>query len=85
VLPHFDRIERWMPGIVARRTGGLVAGQSLVGIDEETALVSADGGWRVEGLHHVWVVEPDGSRTPFGAGATLALPPTASARRSPAM
>ena len=82
VLPHFDRIERWMPGIVARRAGDLAAGQTLVGIDEETALVSTDGGWRVEGRRQVWVVEPDGSRTSFGAGATLALPPAAPAGRA---
>ncbi|HEV7864337.1 MAG TPA: Type 1 glutamine amidotransferase-like domain-containing protein [Acidimicrobiia bacterium] len=74
VLPHFDQIERWMPGITARRASHLAAGQTLVGIDEETALVSADSGWRVEGRRQVWVVERDGSRTPHAAGATLALP-----------
>jgi len=40
VLPHFDQIERWRPGIVARRASGLGRGRTLVGIDEETALVS---------------------------------------------
>src|SRR5207237_49542 len=49
VLPHFDRIERWRPGIVDDRAARLAAGQTLLGIDEETALVSADDGWRVEG------------------------------------
>jgi cyanophycinase len=75
VLPHFDRIERWRPGIVARRAGDLAAGQTLVGIDEETALVSHDGGWRVEGRRQVWIVEADGTRTGHPAGATLALSP----------
>ena len=79
VLPHFDRIERWRPGIVARRAGTLAAGQTLVGIDEETALVSGEDGWRVEGRRRVWVVEPDGSRTPYAAGSTLALPAAAPA------
>ena len=75
VLPHFDRIERWRPGIVTRRAAELTAGQTLVGIDEETALVSTDGGWRVEGRRKVWTVAPDGTRTGHAAGATLTFPP----------
>jgi cyanophycinase-like exopeptidase len=79
VLPHFDEIERWSPGIVARRTGDLAAGQVLLGIDEDTALVGGDGvldgtgSWRVEGRRQVWVVEADGRRTGHPAGATLPL------------
>ena len=75
VLPHFDQIERWRPGIVARRAGGMVDGQTLIGIDEETALVSGDAGWRVEGRRQVWIVAPDGSRTPYAAGTTVPLSP----------
>jgi cyanophycinase len=74
VLPHFDQIERWRPGIVADRAATLAAGRTLVGIDEETALVSGRHGWRVEGRRRVWVVQPDGRRVPHGAGARLALP-----------
>ena len=74
VLPHFDKIERWSRDIVARRASGLAAGQTLIGIDEETALVSGDGGWRVEGRRRVWVVEADGTRTPYAVGAAPALP-----------
>jgi cyanophycinase-like exopeptidase len=74
VLPHFDRIERWAPGIVERRAAGLTSGQVLVGIDEETALVSGDRGWRVEGRRKVWIVDPDGGRTPHATGAVLPLP-----------
>jgi cyanophycinase len=71
VLPHFDRIERWRPGIADRRAAALSPGQTLIGIDEETALVSGDGGWRVEGRGRVWVIGPDGSRTPHTAGAIV--------------
>jgi cyanophycinase len=74
VLPHFDRIERWLPGIVDRRAAGLAPGQVLVGIDEETAVTSGDGGWRVSGRQKVWIVDPDGRRTPHAAGALVALP-----------
>ena len=76
VLPHFDRIERWRPGIVTRRAAELSGGQTLVGIDEETALVSVDGdgGWRVEGRRKVWVVAGDDSRAGHAAGARLTFP-----------
>ena len=73
VLPHFDQIERWQPGIVTRRAGDLAEGQSLIGIDEETALVSGDAGWRVEGRRQVWIVDRDGARTPYAAGTTVPL------------
>jgi cyanophycinase len=74
VLPHFDRIQGWRPGIVAERAARLAAGQTLIGIDEETALISGDDGWRVEGRRQVWIIAPDGSRTPYPAGVALALP-----------
>jgi cyanophycinase len=74
VLPHFDRIERWAPGIVERRAAGLAPGQVLLGIDEDTALISGDDGWRVDGRQKVWIVGPDGGRTPHSPGAVLALP-----------
>jgi cyanophycinase len=74
VLPHFDRIEDWAPGVVARRAAGLRPNQILVGIDEDTALVSAGNGWLVEGRQQVWVVDPDGRRTGHRAGTEVALP-----------
>jgi len=74
VLPHFDRIEGWRPGIVDRSSANLAPGQILVGIDEETALISDADGWRVEGRQKVWIVEGDGRRRPHPAGAVLALP-----------
>ena len=78
VLPHFDRIEQWKAGIVARRAAGLAGGQILVGIDEDTALVSQDGGgWRVEGRQQVWIIDGDGRRTPHTAGSVLPLPAAA--------
>jgi cyanophycinase len=78
VLPHFDRIEQWRPGIVAARAAGLGPGQTLVGIDEDTALISDDaGGWTVEGCRQVWLVAPDGRRTGHAAGARVAFAPRA--------
>jgi cyanophycinase len=75
VLPHFDRIERWQPGIVTRRAVGLTGRQILVGIDEDTALVShGDAGWRVDGRQSVWIVDAAGRRTRHSAGEVLRLP-----------
>ena len=74
VVPHFDRMEQWRPGIVDRALAALAPGQILVGIDEETALISEERGWRVDGRQNVWIVEPDGRRTPHPAGAVLPLP-----------
>ena len=75
VLPHFDQIERWSPGIVDRSLAELEPGQVLVGIDEETALVSTDAGWRVEGARQVWIIDSDGTRTPHAARANLTSTP----------
>ena len=82
MLPHFDRIEQWAPGIVERRAAGLTAGQVLVGIDEETAIVSRPDGWGVEGRQNVWIVDPEGRRTPHAAGALLPLPAVAPGHKS---
>ncbi|HKY78332.1 MAG TPA: Type 1 glutamine amidotransferase-like domain-containing protein [Acidimicrobiia bacterium] len=74
VLPHFDRIEEWRPEIVERSVANLAPRQILVGIDEETAMISGEGGWRVVGRQKVWIVESDGRRRPHPAGAALELP-----------
>jgi cyanophycinase len=74
VLPHFDQIERWSPGIVERCLAALEPGQTLVGIDEETALVSTDAGWRVEGARQVWIIGSNGTRTPHAARENLPAP-----------
>jgi cyanophycinase len=74
VLPHFDRIEAWRPGIVTRRAADLAPGQTLVGIDEDTALVGTGGRWRVEGRGKAWIVSPDGTRAGHAAGATIRFP-----------
>ncbi len=74
VLPHFDQIEGWSPGIVARRIARLDGGQTLLGIDEETALVGHEGAWRVEGRGRVWILDSDRSRRPHPPGSVVDLP-----------
>jgi cyanophycinase len=74
VMPHFDMIERWRPGAVARFAAWHPPGTTLVGIEENTALVSAPGGgWGVAGQGAVWVLRGE-ARTKAVAGDVLDLP-----------
>ncbi|HEY5250069.1 MAG TPA: Type 1 glutamine amidotransferase-like domain-containing protein [Acidimicrobiales bacterium] len=60
VIPHFDLLEKMRPGIVERFGAWKPPGTTLVGVEEETALVSTTTGWGVHGRGAVWV---------FGTGA----------------
>ncbi len=73
VLPHFDRIEHWAPNLVNVSLERLPAGLVLVGIDEETALICADGTFTVAGQQGVWLIDRDGGRTRYGAGETIPI------------
>lgn len=63
VLPHFDRYSRMIPDIVMRPL--ITPDHVVVGIDEDTALVSAgpaeDGLWefRSRGRQSAWTIEHD--------------------------
>jgi cyanophycinase-like exopeptidase len=73
VIPHFDKFERWMPDLAGRYLARAPEGTSVVGIDEETALVWDDGRWTVQGHRQVWLLKTDG-RTPYDVGAEMDLP-----------
>lgn len=73
VLPHFDRIERWVPGLVDSMLGRVPPGALLVGIDEETALIGGDQRFTVAGRNAVWRIGADGDRMRLGAGEVLDL------------
>lgn len=77
VLPHFDRIERWVPGLVDGMLARTPPDAVLVGIDEETALVTSSGSFIVRGEQSAWLLDADGSRTQFRAGEHLELPAAA--------
>lgn len=74
VIPHFDRIARWDPTLVARRTSRRSPGVTVVGIDEDTALVGGPHRWTVMGHRGVTVFGPDGP-TLHRAGDTVLLEP----------
>jgi cyanophycinase len=58
VIPHFDLLEQRRPDIVEWFTGWQPEGTTLVGVEEETALVSSDGSWWVQGRRAVWTFGP---------------------------
>ena len=75
VMPHFDRLMAWAPQMVESMTAHVPPGVTLLGIDEETAIVS-DGTdlrrWAVHGRQSAWLITPTG-RTPFGDGQEIVL------------
>lgn len=72
VIPHFDRFQEWEPAMVERVLGRMPDGSTLVGIDEETALVSMNGSWEVHGRQAVWLIT-QGGRTAYVAGDRVPL------------
>ncbi len=73
VLPHFDRFAAWLPDAVLTRIVDTPAGVTVVGIDEDTALVGGPTAWQVRGRQSVWVLT-DSGRTEHPTGSTLTTP-----------
>jgi len=73
VIPHFDQMERLRPGALEWFASWHPAATSLVGIEEETALVASAGRWQVQGSGSVWVLDA-GLRARFGPGDKVPLP-----------
>ena len=73
VIPHFDRFAARLPDLLARFV--LPSGRSttLVGIDEDTAMVGGPLEWTVEGRQSVWVIDGSG-RIEYPAGSTVETP-----------
>jgi cyanophycinase len=74
VIPHFDVLEKMRPGIVEHFRSWKPPEATLVGIEEETALVSAATGWQVQGRGAVWVFGA-GDPERYGAGEDVGLAP----------
>jgi len=87
VLPHFDRFAARMPDLVLRRVAGAPAGVRVIGIDEDTAMVSGLDGWgssgsdrpagpgtrwTVMGRQSAWMLDP-GGRVEVPAGSSVVL------------
>jgi cyanophycinase len=72
VLPHFDKMLGWIPDILTRPFLRPEAGVTLVGIDEETALVGGPTEYEVQGRQGVHVLG-DGKRRSYYAGDRLSV------------
>jgi cyanophycinase len=81
-LPHFDRWRaRMNDATLGQLAASLPAGTTLVGVDEDTALVSFDGGaiakrrsvWHVLGRQGISLIEPDQVQARFRPGAAVEL------------
>ncbi len=73
VIPHFDQMERFRPGALEWFASWQPAGTTLLGIDEDTALVWMDGRWQVLGVGAVWVLDAT-LPTRFVAGDDVPVP-----------
>ena len=70
VIPHFDMFAARMPDVVERFLAPEDPGVTVIGVDEQTALVGGPRDWTVEGHQSVWRLTSDG-RQAFSAGMTL--------------
>jgi cyanophycinase-like exopeptidase len=67
--PHFNRVfsMRWL------ERGLLPNGFTLIGIDEQTALVNTGSSWQVRGRGEVTIIRSDLKRVCYSAGDTVIL------------
>ena len=84
-MAHFDRMEVRRPEGIERTVASLQPGQKAIGVDEDTAAVWTDDGWRVIGHKRVVIYENDMQRMIFHHGDRLdVLPPPARTGTPPA-
>ena len=73
VIPHFDRIEQWMPGAIQLAIERTPPGVRLVGIDEDTAIVGGPREWRVLGRQRAWILDEPGKPIAYASGSVIDL------------
>lgn len=76
-IPHFDRFSQFMPNLASDLLESSGDDLTVLGIDEETALVGGPTRWTVAGRQAVWRLERDGTSTRYRAGDLLDLAPPA--------
>jgi cyanophycinase len=74
VIPHFDKFAAGAPDLVNRFLLPYDAAVTVVGVDENTALVGGPQRWTVQGRQSVWRLTPDG-RERLSVGQTLTSNP----------
>jgi len=79
VIPHYNRMIEWVPDFAERLAAGLPESVTILGIDEDTAVTTFDPPslgrrrFSVAGRQAAWVIDRDGSRTPYEVGSTFEL------------
>ena len=74
VLPHFDRMRMFRPEIVEARSRRVPDGVTLVGVDEDTAIVGpSTGPWTIMGRQQAWVLREGTEPVAYDAGAVVEL------------
>jgi cyanophycinase-like exopeptidase len=73
VIPHFDQMTRWMPESAARHVLHGDDVTTLIGVDDETAIVGGPHSWTVQGHQSAWLLEREG-RTELPVGTTFEVP-----------
>jgi cyanophycinase-like exopeptidase len=71
VLPHFDRMEHWLPGATDLAIASAPPGYWVLGIDEDTAVVGGPTEWQVAGRQSAWLFRAREERRHFRAGDRL--------------
>jgi len=71
VLPHFDRMEQWLPGATDLAIASAPPGYWVLGIDEDTAVVGGPVAWQVAGRQSAWLLRAGVERQHFRGGDRL--------------
>jgi len=74
VIPHFDAFAARMPDMLARFLLPNNDGITVLGIDEDTALVGGPLEWQVQGRSSVWHLSEHG-RVEYPTGSTITTAP----------
>jgi cyanophycinase len=72
--PHWDTVDRWMPGAHEFITASAPPGGALIALDEYTAMVGDGAEWAVHGRGGVTIYESGAWGDPYTAGARFAKP-----------
>lgn len=72
VLPHFDRFVGRMPELVGNYLAKKAEHVTVVGVDEDTALIRDGQAWTARGRQAVWVLTAEG-RTAYRDGEAVPL------------
>jgi cyanophycinase len=72
--PHWDMVEMWIPGAHDFILGSVDAGDTFIGLDEDTAMVGDGRSWNVMGRQQIHVRDGGGDWRSFGPGDAFELP-----------